>query len=415
VSVPGSKSLTNRAILTAALATGTTTLHNALFADDTLYLLAALQTLGFIVDQAPQAAQLSINGLGGNIPASKAHLFVGNAGTTARFLVAMLTLGHGEFIVDGDKRMRERPFGDLIYSLQCLGGQVKPVKTTGSYSTCLPLRILGNGLEGGSAQVAGDTSSQYLSAILMAAPYARNPIELKVTQGLSSRPYVDMTIALMADFGVSVQRQDYSWFYVKPHYYQPISTYRIEADASAASYFFAAPAICGGNVIVRNLSLSSRQGDISFLRILQKMGCAVEELPDGIAVYGPSNIAKLRGVDADLCDIPDTAQTLAVIAPFANTPTTIHGIASSRLKETDRIAATCTELSRLGVEVAEHPDGMTIWPCHNLRSAKIHTYHDHRMAMAFALIGLRVPGVMIGDPGCVSKSFPEYFSTLERL
>lgn len=414
VRLPGSKSLTNRALLIAALAEGTTRLTNALFSDDSRYFATALQKLGFQVQPDPERAEMTVTGLGGRIPARQAELYIGNAGTAARFLTAFLTLGQGEYVLDGDERMRQRPIGDLLAALGQLGAHVLPLAVgESSAAVCPPVKIVASGLAGGRAEVAGHISSQFLSALLMVAPYARQAVEIVVTTELNSRPYVDMTLAVMADFGVAVEREDYRRFVVHPARYRALPTYAIESDASAASYFFAAPAILGGSVRVEGISPRSRQGDMAFLDVLQEMGCRVEEGENYVEVRGPEGA--LRGVDADLRDIPDTAQTLAAIAPFASTPTRIRGIASARWKETDRVAAMCAELARLGVTVAEHPDGLTVQPCTAIRPALIRTYNDHRMAMAFALIGLRVPGVFIENPACVSKTFPAYFEVLERL
>ncbi|MCI0554974.1 MAG: 3-phosphoshikimate 1-carboxyvinyltransferase [Anaerolineae bacterium] len=433
--MPGSKSLTNRALLISALAKGKTRLTNALFSDDSYYFAKALQALGFDVELDEQNCEMTVTGLGGKIPANKAELFIGNAGTAARFLSAFLTLGNGEFIIDGDSRMRERPIGDLVEALRQLGAKLGPAKTDNwplitDYSTlCPPIKIIASGLPGGKTTIAGDTSSQFLSALLMIAPYAKSPIEITLSTELNSKPYVDMTIAIMQDFGVQVQRNDYHSFSIPITNYQlsrsipmglgtnlhakrPISTYSIESDASAASYFFAAPAICGGTVRVDNISRKSKQGDIAFLNVLAQMGCSVSETDNCLLVTGTTD---LHGVDVDMRDIPDTAQTLAAIAPFVSSPTRIRGIASARLKETDRIHATCAELTKLGVEVEEHEDGMTIHPCKKFSPAIIQTYNDHRMAMAFSLIGLRVPGVIIENPSCVSKTFPNFFEVLAML
>lgn len=426
VCVPGSKSLTNRALLIAALAQGTTRLTNALFSDDSRYFARALQTLGFelTLDEtnherpASSSVEMTVTGLGGQIPASQAELYIGNAGTAARFLSAFLTLGHGQYTLDGDSRMRERPIGDLIAALQPLGARLGPASaenwslTTDYSGICPPVKILANGLPGGKTTVAGNISSQFLSALLMVAPYAQTPIEITVSTELNSKPYVDMTLAIMRDFGVTVERDEYRFFRISPTRYVPIPTYSIESDASAASYFFAAPALCGGTVRIENISRRSVQGDIAFLDVLEKMGCRVIESDNSITV---NRQLQITGIDLDMRDIPDTAQTLAALAPFADSPTRIRGIASARVKETDRIAATCAELTRLGVRVEEHPDGMTIYPCQNFRPAVIQTYNDHRMAMAFSLIGLRVPGVTIENPGCVSKTFPNFFEVLETL
>ena len=413
VRVPGSKSLTNRALLIASLADGTTRLVNALFSDDSRYFANALQTLGFDLQLNESKSEMTVTGRGGLIPAARAELFIGNAGTAARFLSAFLTLGHGEYILDGDARMRERPIADLVDALTQLGAGV----------TCAdgfpPLAIHASGLTGGRARLAGDISSQFLSGLLMVAPYADSPVEIELTTDLNSKPYADMTLAVMHDFGVEVKRDGYQSFDIPITNYRspitnlqlPITNYQIESDASAASYFFAAPAICGGTVRVENISRQSKQGDIAFLDVLKQMGCDVTEGENFIEVTG----ADLRGVDVDMRDIPDTAQTLAAVAPFAFSPTRIRGIASARVKETDRVRAACNELTRLGVRVTEHEDGMTIYPCEKFVPAVVQTYNDHRMAMAFSLIGLRVDGISIENPNCVSKTFPNFFEVLGQL
>jgi 3-phosphoshikimate 1-carboxyvinyltransferase len=395
-----------------------------LFSDDSKYFARALQTLGFDLQLDEASREMTVTGLGGNIPASKAELFIGNAGTAARFLTAFLTLGHGEYILDGDSRMRERPMGDLVESLTQLGAEVFPLSPReiakhpegedGVREICPPIKIIAHGLRGGKTKIAGDISSQFLSALLMVAPYAGSSVEIELTTELNSKPYVDMTLAIMQDFGVEVERDNDSRFTIQPAFYVPIAKYSIESDASAASYFFAAPAICGGTVKVENISRNSRQGDIKFLDILQQMGCSVMETDHAIIVNHASR-SSIAGLDVDLRDIPDTAQTLAAMAPFASSPTRIRGIASARVKETDRIHATCTELARLGVQVEEHEDGMTIYPCSTFNPSNVQTYNDHRMAMAFSLIGLRFDGVTIGNPACVSKTFPNYFEVLETL
>jgi 3-phosphoshikimate 1-carboxyvinyltransferase len=406
VRVPGSKSLTNRALLISALASGRTRLKNALFSDDSCYFAKALQALGFDVQLDEAHEEMIVTGLGGKIPAVKADLFIGNAGTAARFLTAFLALGNGTFILDGDSRMRERPIGDLVHALNQLGVELE---TT---NNCPPVEIFAKGLPGGKTRIAGDISSQFLSALLMVAPYASDPVEIEVITELNSKPYVDMTIAIMKDFGVEIERHGYERFIIQPSFFSPVSSYRIESDASAASYFFAAPAIRGGRVRVENISRASLQGDIAFLDLLQQMGCTVKEENTFIEV---SSTDTPVGLDVDLRDIPDTAQTLAVIAPFASSPTRIRGIASARLKETDRVHATCTELRRLGIRADEHEDGMTIYPCNEIQPGTVQTYNDHRMAMSFALIGLRVEGITIENPSCVSKTFPNYFEMLDTL
>lgn len=411
VQVPGSKSLTNRALMIAALAESTTTLTNALFSDDSRYFAQALQSLGFAVSLDEEKTQMTIRGLGGTIPNKSAELFIGNAGTAARFLTAFLTLGNGQFILDGNDRMRERPIGHLVDALNRLGAQITPINLTQS-PVCPPLQITASGLTGGATQIAGNISSQFLSALLMAAPYAREPVVIETSTELNSKPYVEMTLEVMATFGVDVIRYGYERFEISPGLYKNRPEFSIESDASAASYFFAVPAICGGTVRVENISRKSTQGDIRFLDVLSNMGCSIIENQNSIGVTSPG---ELIGIDLDMNDIPDTAQTLAAIAPFASSPTRIRGIASARLKETDRISATCSELRKIGVRVEEYEDGMTIYPCTEFIPGIIHTYNDHRMAMAFSLIGLRVPGIGIEDPGCVSKTFPKFFDVLDSL
>jgi len=406
IRVPGSKSLTNRALLIAALANGTTRLTNALFSDDSKYFAETLQTLGFDIQLDEANQKMTVTGLSGKIPVKKAELFIGNAGTAARFLSAFLTLGDGEYVLDGEPRMRERPIGDLIDALNQLGVEME------STNNCPPVEIFAKGLHGGKTKIAGNISSQFLSALLMVAPYAQSPVEIELTTELNSKPYVDMTISVMKEFGVDIERDEYSRFTVQPSSYSPITNYPVESDASAASYFFAAPAICGGTVKVENISRNSLQGDIVFLDVLRQMGCTIEEADNSIQV---TEAAELRGVDIDMSDIPDTAQTLAAIAPFASSSTRIRGIASARVKETDRVSATCNELKRLGVQVDEHEDGMTIYPCSTFKRSNVETYNDHRMAMSFSLIGLRSGGVTIANPSCVSKTFPSYFDVLETL
>ncbi|RLD03741.1 MAG: 3-phosphoshikimate 1-carboxyvinyltransferase, partial [Chloroflexi bacterium] len=367
-----------------------------------------------------------------------AELFIGNAGTAARFLTAFLTLGNGEYILDGEPRMRERPIGDLVNALIPLGANITQsfdkaqdkyaIRNTGDLSRfthhtplCPPLKITSSTLRGGKTKIAGNISSQYLSALLMIAPYAQNPVEIELTTELNAKPYVDMTITIMRDFGVEIERNGYQYFKVTPtSLYSPISNYLIESDASAASYFFAVPAICEGSVRVEKISRKSVQGDINFLDVLSEMGCTVEEDENSILVTRPfdktqGRHSSLKGIDVDMRHVSDTAQTLAAIAPFASSPTRIRGIASARVKETDRVSAVCTELKRLGVKVEEFEDGMKIYPCENIKPASIKTYNDHRMAMAFSLIGLRAEGVQIENPSCVSKTFPNYFDVLDKL
>jgi 3-phosphoshikimate 1-carboxyvinyltransferase len=409
VAVPGSKSLTNRALVLAALADGSSRLTNALFADDTVVMVEALRRLGFAVDVDERALQMRVEGRGGVIPAATADLFVGGAGTAARFLTAMTCLGSGRYRLDGTARMRERPIGDLVDALTTLGASV--TATRGS----LPLLIDARGLRGGRTVIRGDVSSQFVSAMLMAAPYAAGDVELIVEGHLVAAPYVAMTLAAMAAFGIEVEHDDLRRFLVRAgQRYRP-RDYAIEPDASGAAYFFAAAAITGGRVRAPGLSSASLQGDTRFVDVLAQMGCRVERAPDALTVQGPGPPGSmLRGVDVDLGAMSDQAMTLAAIAPFADGPTRIRGVAHIRHQESDRLAATAAELRRLGQEVEEFDDGLAVTP-QPVRPAVVQTYTDHRIAMAFAITGLRAPGIAIADPGCVAKTFPDFFDRLERL
>lgn len=408
VRVPGSKSLTNRALIAGALAEGRTVLTNALFSDDSLRLADSLTRLGFRVDSDPGAARIAVLGLGGRIPVDRAEVFIGNAGTAARFLTAFLTLGHGEYLLDGVPRMRERPIADLLSALVGLGADVVAVHGTG----CPPVRVRANGLPGGRCAVAGSASSQFLSGLLLSAPYAERDVEIDVEGSLVTRPYVDMTIALMADFSVAVERNGYRSFHVRAGQRYRAREYSIESDASSASYFFAAAAVAGGAVRIDGITTRSKQGDLRFLDVLSAMGCRVEEGDAWIEVTGPDRLA---GVDVDMADISDTALTLAAIAPFASGPVTVRGIGHARLQESDRVAAVVAELRKLGVDALELADGFTVRPGKAIRPAVIHTYDDHRMAMAFSVLGLKAPGVRIENPGCVAKTFPGFFKVLDAL
>ncbi len=409
VEIPGSKSYTNRALLIAALSDGQTVLEGALFSDDTQVMADSLRRLGIRVDEDPENVRFTIQGCGGRIPATTAELFVGNSGTTARFLTALAGLGEGEYTIDGGDRMRERPIQDLLDGLEPLGVDVASDAGNG----CLPIHIRGKGIRGGRTFMSGDRSSQYFTALLMVAPYARNDVEIRVTgEDLISRPYLDMTIDIMKEFGVEVLNDSYNTFSIRAGQRYTNRTYRIEPDATNATYFFGAAAITGGRVLVPHLSNKSSQGDVRFAGVLEQMGCKVVERDGGIELRGPE---KLKGIDVDLNDMPDTAQTLCAIAPFANSPVTIRNVGSMRIKETDRLAAMETELTRLGINVETWSDGIRIHPAPSIAPAALDTYDDHRMAMSLSLIGLRSPGVVINDPECVNKTFPTYFETLAKI
>ena len=407
VEVPGSKSYTNRALLVAAMANGTSTVRGALFSDDTHYMSASLRKLGVKVDADEKRSTFDVHGNGGNIPVSGTELYIGNSGTTSRSLTAYVSLGRGKFVIDGDEPMRHgRPISDLLDALTQIGVSARTQFDNGH----LPVIIEANGLEGGKTRLDVSKSSQFLTALLLIAPCAKNGMEIEVV-GDREMPYIDITLSVMEAFGVQVANEDYKSFRIQGgQHYQP-RVYNIEPDASSASYFFAAAALTGGRVTVQHLRLDSPQGDVQFVHILEQMGCQIDVSDIGITVTGPR---QLKGIDADMRTISDTALTLAAIAPFADSKVTIRNIEHTRWQETDRIHAMVTELRKLGVPVVEHQDGLEISPA-PITPTSIDTYDDHRVAMAFALVGLKVPGIQINNPECVSKTFPTYFEVLEEL
>ncbi|MCA9099571.1 MAG: 3-phosphoshikimate 1-carboxyvinyltransferase [Planctomycetales bacterium] len=404
---PGSKSITNRALICAALAEGNSTLRGALDSEDTRVMIAALRAVGIAVETRDDSTVLDVAGQGGRIPADTGDLYIANSGTSVRFLTAMLTLGRGTYRLDGTVRMRERPIGDLLAALRSWGANV----ACEAASDCPPVVVRADGLRGGSTTVAGNLSSQYLSGLLMAAPYADDAAVIEVDGVLVSRPYVDMTLAVMRSFGVKVSEPRDGRFEVPVACYQG-REYDVEPDASAASYFFAAAAITGGEVTVSGLTADSLQGDVAFVDVLEQMGCRVTRHDDAITVSGAGG--KLHGVDIDMNAISDTVQTLGPVALFAEGPTTVRGVAHIRHKETDRIGALARELRKLGAEVVELADGLQITPGRP-RGAEIDTYDDHRMAMGLALAGLRIPRVVIRNPQCTAKTYPRFFDDLSRI
>jgi 3-phosphoshikimate 1-carboxyvinyltransferase len=407
VVVPGSKSYTNRALLAAALAEGHSVLRGALFSDDTRYMVGSLRALGLRVEEDEGECRYEVWGTGGVLPNREATLFAGNAGTAARFLVAYVSLGEGEFVIDGAPRMRQRPIQPLLDGLRQLGVDAVSESGTG----CPPVRIRAHGIPGGHVRMRGEQSSQYFSALLLVGPLTARGIEIEVEGDLVSKPYIDLTADVMRQFGATMSHKEYRRMRVPGGQRYRAREYDVEPDASNASYFFAAAALTGGRVRVEHLGTHSAQGDLRFLDVLRAMGCAVQRGEDAIEVRGPE---RLKGVDVDMNAFSDMAQTLAALAPFATTPTTIRNIAHTRHQETDRLAAMATELRRLGVPVEESADALRIEPAAP-QPAVIDTYDDHRMAMSFALIGLKAPGISLRDPGCVAKTFPDYFERLERL
>jgi 3-phosphoshikimate 1-carboxyvinyltransferase len=403
---PGSKSITNRALVCAALAEGDSELRGALDSEDTRVMIAALGELGIQIESADAGRTLNVAGCDGQIPAHRADLFVANSGTTMRFLTALAALGNGDYRLDGIARMRERPIGDLIEALEALGATIQCKEATG----CPPLIVRGHGLHGGQAEIKGNVSSQFLSALMMAAPYAEAPVELGIVGGLVSAPYVSITQRVMKSFGgEAIAAESYGWISIANDRRYRGQRYEIEPDASAASYFFAAAAIAGGRVTVEGLSRHSLQGDIAFCECLKAMGARVTYESNSITVEGDW----LKGIDVDMNAISDTVQTLAVTALFADGPTRIRNVGHIRHKETDRLAATAAELRKLGAAVEEMDDGLAIIPG-PLQGAEIDTYNDHRMAMSFALAGLKTAKVVIRDPGCVEKTYPAFFADLRR-
>jgi len=407
VRVPGSKSITNRALLVAALARGTSRLSGALESDDTRVMRVALSALGCEVEADGDA--LRVHGRDGRLSAPDAALDVANSGTTARFLTAAAALADGPVVVDGSPRMRERPIADLVAALAALGARCEILGQGG----CPPVRVAGGGLAGGVARIDARRSSQYVSAVLLAAPYARADVTLVAEAGrVVSRPYVDLTLAVMRDFGADAGWSAPDSLRVAAGRGYRARDFAIEPDASAAAYPFCAAAIAGGRVRVDGVAKGSLQSDFRLLEVLARMGCRVRRGDDFAEVEGPGGA--LRAVDVDLNDLPDAALALAVVALFADGTTHIRNVANLRIKESDRLAALEAELRRLGADARADADSLAITP-RRLRGAEIHTYDDHRMAMAFALAGLRIPGVAIRDPGCVSKTWPGYFSMLDAL
>jgi len=407
VPVPGSKSMTNRALVMAVLADCESSIENALTSDDTDRMTAALTGLGFELSSDQDSATMRVVGRGGLVPADRAELNVGASGTCARFLTALAALGRGEYTLDGVPRMRERPIEPLLAALRQLG--VDAVATLGT--GCLPVRLRGSGAPaGGAAAIDASVSSQFVSALLMVGSYLEQGLTLRLDGSIVSRPYIDMTLQQMGRTGVVGDWLDDRTLRVAPGQRYRGGAQVMESDASNASYFFAAAAVTGGRVRVARLPADSIQGDLALLDVLERMGCQVERGADAVEVRGPAG-GRLRGLSVDANAIPDMAQTIAALAPFVEGPIEVRDVASMRVKETDRIAAVVAELRRLGQDVEEGPDWFRVSP-RPIRPATVRTYDDHRMAMAFSIVGLRAPGLRIADPGCTGKTFPTYWDVL---
>jgi 3-phosphoshikimate 1-carboxyvinyltransferase len=403
VEVPGSRSLTNRALVCAALAEGTSRLRGWLDSDDTRAMMEGLGRLG--VEVQVDGHELVVNGVGGRFAIPLHPIDCRASGTTMRFLTGCAALVPGRVVLDGTPRMRERPVQELADALNAMGARVTTV------AGCPPITVQGGELHGGYIGVDASRSSQFLSALLMIAPLARESVELTAGD-VVSRLHVEMTLDVMSAFGIVVERQEAKRFGIEKGQKYRARTYAIEPDATSASYYFGAAAITGGKIRVNGLTPASCQADVRFVEVLERMGCGVERGSRWLTVRGPRY---LHGIDVDMNSMPDAAMTLAVVACFAQGPTAIRNVANLRIKETDRMKALKTELEKLGARVETTESDLLIEPPHEARGARIATYDDHRMAMSFAIAGLRAPGIIIENPECVAKTYPEFFSHLERL
>ncbi|WP_428239707.1 3-phosphoshikimate 1-carboxyvinyltransferase [Gynuella sp.] len=409
VIIPGSKSLSNRILLLAALAKGTTTIRNLLDSDDIRHMLSALRQLGVSYELSDNKTTCHVTGLGHALNSAKPlSLFLGNAGTAMRPLCAALCLGQGDFELTGEPRMEERPIGDLVDALNEAGARIEYLKNPGFP----PIRIQANTLNGGNIKIKGNISSQFLTAMLMAAPMAQNNTHIEVIGELVSKPYIDITLKVMEQFGVVVHNHNYQSFSIEggQNYHSP-GNIMVEGDASSASYFLAAAAIAGGSVKVHGTGTASVQGDARFAEVLEQMGAKVTWSEEWIEV----SRGELNGIDVDLNHIPDAAMTIATTALFAKGKTTIRNIYNWRVKETDRLSAMATELRKVGADVEEGEDYISIKPPSELKPATIDTYNDHRIAMCFSLTAFGNANITINDPSCTSKTFPGYFNLFKSI
>lgn len=408
VQVPGSKSITNRALLLATLAEGRSVLRGALFSDDSRYLLSCIRELGFAMHVDEAKRRIEISGCGGRVPKEEASVYVGSAGTAARFLSAYLGVSQGTYHLDASSQMRRRPMAPLLHCLRELGCAVRCEETEDHF----PFTLSGNGF--GTQQITVDIkdSSQFLSALLIVSVLARQGLSIQV-QGSHGMAYIEMTEKMMAQFGVCLQRSAENCYHITAGQRYQAREYQIEPDVSAACYFYAMAPLLGIRVLVEQVHFASLQGDVEFLRILQRMGCQVQEEAAGIAVSGPVD-GRFRGVDADLSACSDQAITLAALAPFADGPTVIRGIGHIRHQESDRMSAIATELGKMGITCQMGADFIRIEPGRP-RPTVVETYEDHRIAMGFSLIGLRAEGIVISNPLCCKKTFEEYFDVLDQL
>ena len=426
VRVPGSKSITNRALLLSMLSDGDCILKGALFSDDSRYLVQCISDLGFAITADEEREEIRVKGLGGRLPKREAAVYVGSAGTAARFLTALLGLKEGVWHLDASEQMRRRPMEPLLACLKTLGTQVIYEGEEGHFPFTLIVKAEETAEKAGRESRRTVTvdiahSSQFLSALLIASCCSGRNLDIRV-QGRHGMAYIDMTVKMMEQFGIVPQRLEgvsekagdagAGGFRMGQGCYRH-QVYEIEPDVSAACYFYAMAALLGIEGRVQGVHFDSLQGDVEFLRILERMGCAMKETPEGIVLFGPEK-GRLKGAEADMHACSDQAITLAAIAPYADSPVTITGIGHIRYQESDRLTAISQELTRLGIRVRTWEDGLTIWPGRP-GPGKVHTYDDHRMAMGFSLTGLRADGIEIDDPGCCRKTFAGYFEVLDRV
>jgi len=407
IRVPGSKSYTHRVLIAAALAEGESRVDGALFSRDTELTAGALEKFGARITADPEKRRLVVSGTGGRLAPCNETIYLENSGTSMRLLTAIAALGEGDYRLDGSPRMRERPMAELLEALRQLGVPAVALADNG----CPPIRVGGGQLAGGPVAIDCSISSQYLSGLLLAAPLTDRGMQIRVVKGPVSKPYIELTLKVMRDCGIEVEHRDYLEFSVPGRQSYRAGSRRVEPDCSQAGYFWAAAAICGAEIKVLDIRSDSFQGDLKFVHVLEKMGCEVDFAADGVAVTGSG---RLRAVEVDMGDMPDLVPTLAVVAAFAAGTTRITNVAHLRAKESDRLAAVAAELQKLGIEVACGSDWLAITGG-TPHGARIATYDDHRIAMSFSLIGLRVPGIVIEDEGCVAKSFPDYWEVFGRL
>lgn len=404
VTLPGSKSFSHRALLAAGLADGYSTLRHLLKAEDTRYTAQALQAMGCALTWEEDICRVS--GTGGRLQAPAVPIYLGDSGTSMRFLCAVAALGHGRFILTGSDRLCQRPIQDLLDALSRLG----VAATSQRHNDCPPVIVQAQGLAGGATKVSGAISSQFLSALLLISPFAARDVEIDVEGKLVSKPYVDITLRVMEDFGIAYFRRGYQYFSVPAGQRYQARDYEVEGDASSASYFLGAAALTGGRVTLTNLNPQSCQGDVGFIQVLAQMGCQIEYSAKGVVLTGKT----LQATEINMAHMPDLVPTLAVVAAFAQGTTVITGVAHLRHKESDRLHAVATELTKMGITVQETRDGLIIQGGQP-RNAVIETYNDHRIAMSFALAGLKISGVRIVNPECVAKSFPSFWDYFAAL